>query len=643
MTQYSYSRVDLWHRCPYHYKLKYIDHLIEMPRLDADNPLIVGHALHKGIESGLAAMQDDYFNAFPVRTEGQENEMIKLEIMLPKVQKFLEQYSKCRIQHEVRISTSEFIGFADLIVTAPNGESLVLDFKYSNSVDNYLKSGQPHLYKYFLDQIGYNVTGIGFLFIPKVGIRQKKSEDLYQFRQRLKHECSTRQVDLRFLEYDEMEVVYWQNAVREIEAAIADPKHVYERNPNKDCFACNPRFAPEYLNAVKEGEEMITLPKNERRPLKTNLDPDVWLYADSYVGKTTFWDTFDNVLMINTDGNTDNITSPVFPLKDEVTQEGKMTKRKYAWETFMELVTTLEVGNAEGYKTIVLDLMEDIYEDCRVYVLHEHNWEHETDGSYGKGWSMVTEAFNNAIKRLKATGLQVVYISKENRKDITLRGGQTRTTFEPNLSAKTANFLTGTVDITMRAYVNDDDQHMLQLQKAPMTFGGGRYKFKVAEVPLDREAFLEALKDAQPINSNERAKPAKAKAKAKTTTATVDTDGNAEAEAKPTRRRRTRKTTPKTEPTTETIEPDTTDKGEPAEVEAEPVAKPKRTRRTRKPKNDDDMQTPPGEEDDSSTVDVDNSPKEALEDTTKGTAPTETSPARPRRRRRRRSEVSDED
>lgn len=50
--QFSYSRVDLFKRCPYHFKLRYIDRLTELPNYEANSPLIVGHALHTGIEKG---------------------------------------------------------------------------------------------------------------------------------------------------------------------------------------------------------------------------------------------------------------------------------------------------------------------------------------------------------------------------------------------------------------------------------------------------------------------------------------------------------------------------------------------------------------------------------------------------------------
>src|SRR5699024_4934368 len=130
LTQYSYSRVDLWIKCPYHYRLRYIERLHEIPRLDADSPLILGHALHKGIESGEQAMEKDYYDSYPVITNEQVNEMMKLQLLLPKVNAQLSAFKGCKFQHEYPIYTSDFIGFADLIITAPDGTSTVIDFKY---------------------------------------------------------------------------------------------------------------------------------------------------------------------------------------------------------------------------------------------------------------------------------------------------------------------------------------------------------------------------------------------------------------------------------------------------------------------------------------------------------------------------------
>ena len=241
---------------------------------------------------------------------------------------------------------------------------------------------------------------------------------------------------------------------------------------------------------------MFELPKNEKRQRVIDTNPDLWIYADSYVGKSTFVDKFDNVLFINTDGNTDNTESPYILIRDEKSMNGRVLKTKFGWETFLEIIDGLETQE-NTFETIAVDLVEDLRELCRTYIFKKYDWEHESDGNFGKGWQMVTTEFNNAIKRLKSLGYRIVFISKEKREEIKLKNNTTRTTFEPNIDSKTANVLSGTVDLTIRAFVNDEGVRKLQLKKVSNEFGGGRFNFKRDVINLDINEFKEALIEAQ--------------------------------------------------------------------------------------------------------------------------------------------------
>ena len=584
--QYSYSRVSLFQDCPYHFKLRYLDKLTELPDYSSNSPLILGHALHKGIETNKEEMLSDYFNSYPVITDDQINEAIKLEAMLPKVKEWLTQFADYEVINEYEINELSYRGFVDLIVKMPDGQCLVVDFKYSNSIDRYMESEQLHVYKHYLEKHGFKIKQLAYLFVEKTNVRQGKKEDLFQFRKRLIEKLRSAKITFVPIEYDPSKVNDFLVAIKKIEHTKD-----YPRNVSGNCFSCaaidakkkgkwTVLKAPEYLDAIQDenGEIEMILPKNERREKKVDTRPDLWIYADSYVGKSTFIDQFDNLLFLNTDGNTDNTTSPVMYINDEVTKTGRITKRKFAWETFLEVVEELE-ADSQDYEAVALDLYEDIRDHCRNYIMDKYNWEHESDGSFGKGWSMVTKEFQKAIKRLKAIGLQIIYISKELKKEVTLRGGAVRTTFMPNIDDKTANFTTGTVDLTLRAYVDEEDNHMLQLKKESNVFGGGRYEFLIDEVPLEKEAFLEALIDAQ------KGKTVKSKTIPRETTKDVNED------EKTTKRGRKKKESDVDE-VAEEVSKDTTE-----EKVDEPV-KEKKDRRKRRKKADvevTDDETPPGE------------------------------------------------
>lgn len=608
MTQYSYSRVDLYEKCPYHFKLRYVDKLAEIPDWNNPaNPLIIGNALHKGIETNVETAIAQYFDSFPGINDRMIEESMKLEILIPKVKQFLEEnFVGFEYIHEYEIDKPDYKGFVDLILTTPNGESMVIDFKYSNHIKNYVDSGQLHLYKHYLEQDGFDIKRMAFLFVPKTSMKQKDTEDLYHFRKRMVQTVEDSKVTLVPIEYDNMHVVYFQNSIKKIEAEKKYPKNV-----SGDCFSCKPKFAPIYLDAIQneKGDVEMVLPKNERREIEIDERPDFWLYADSYVGKSTFVDKVENLLFLNTDGNTDNTTAPFIPLKDEVTKSGRLTKRKLAWEVFLDTITELESVESD-YEAVALDLVEDIYEQCRVYVFEKNGWEHESDGSWGKGWSAVTTEFNNAMKRLKVLGYQIIYISKEQVNEITLKGGAKRTTFKPNIGDKQANFLTGTVDLTLRAYMDSNDERFLQLTKKQNVFGGGRYNWQVDTIPLDMEAFIEELNAAQE-GKNTKKKTDKPKRNKRNEVAEeenekvnqvaeeVQEEAAEEKEEKPKRTRKKREAKPDEQEDGDVEEKpkrQRKSRNSSEEVQEEKEEKPKRQRRQRKAVEDD---TPPGEEDSS--------------------------------------------
>ena len=488
----SHSRVDLYKRCHFHYRLKYVDRMTQLDEHKADSPLTIGNALHYGLEVGnKQEMIDYYYSQFLVKTDKIINEAIKLELAFDKVYPILQNIT---IKHqEYVIEEPEFKGIVDLITENDDGTVDIFDFKYSNNVDSYMDSPQLHIYQYYLEQYGFKVNKLGYIFIPKLFIRQKKNEDLDQFRKRLVTEYRDKQVQLVEIPKDEMQIVYFFNDAKSIQIDFSKSYKELERNINDSCFAC--KYGEDYLEIIEEDDEIMALPKNEKRELKLDLKPDFWIYADSYVGKSTFVDSFDDVLFINTDGNTDNTTSPVVSVRDHVTRKGRIEETQFGWEDFKNTVTDLGVEE-NTFQAVAIDLVEDLYELCRTYVFNKNNIEHESDSGFGKGWDLVKKEFVDTMKRLKALKYQLIFISKENRKEIKERSGASYTTFSPNLQEKQSNILSGIVDLTIHAE-KDGEKRYINLITDEHTFGGGRFDFKVKTCELNRKSFEQALKDAQ--------------------------------------------------------------------------------------------------------------------------------------------------
>ena len=143
----------------------------------------------------------------------------------------------------------------------------------------------------------------------------------------------------------------------------------------------------------------MNLPENKKRELKkeklTQL-PDLFIYGASYVGKSTLFDSLDNVLFINTDGNCDMYQNPSVYIGKTVQMNGRMKVEKSAWQNFLEVIEELE-KRENTFKFIALDLVEDLREHCRVYMCDKLKIAHESDSNYSKGWDMVTTEYNQAV------------------------------------------------------------------------------------------------------------------------------------------------------------------------------------------------------------------------------------------------------
>lgn len=481
--QYSHSRVDCHNSCPYKYQLRYKDKLKTIPAYEPNNALICGNAMHQGAETNLEDALEFYHSNYPIITDKHVDEIIKFEHLIPKIHEILDGVNVYK--KEFRINTSRFIGIVDLITENEDGTVDVFDYKYSNAIEKYIESPQLHIYKYFLEQIGFKVRKLGFIFIPKVSIRQKNEESLYQFRRRLQEDLKVSKIQIAEVIYDASKVIEFMDDIVKINEATD-----YKRNPTKLCDWCDYKKL-----CLEENDVYMKLPVNKRREKQVDENPDLWIYAQSYVGKSTLIDKYEDLLFLNTDGNTDNTTAPVIPIVDEITVTGRITNRKFAWEVFKETISELEKKDND-FKRVGLDLVEDLYEHCRLYMYDKNGWQHESDGGFGKGWDMIKTEFLSNIKRLKALGYQIIYISKEVATEVTLKNGTKYTTYAPNINAKVANVLAGTVDLTIRAYV-DGDKRYIQLAKDENAFGGGRFNFVEKKCELTMDSFKKALLDAQ--------------------------------------------------------------------------------------------------------------------------------------------------
>ena len=470
--------------------MRYIDGITTNPPIEADNALVIGTALHTGIEKDVKTAINEYFMSYPIIDDSHVNEAIKLENLIPKAKAVLPSG-----EYEVEIKDDDFHGFIDLLTPATvfeRGVELpnvydIYDFKYSNNVNHYKDSRQLHLYKYFFEKCnpGKKIRNLYFLFVPKVNIKQKKTEDLQEFRNRIRSELAKVDVKVEQIEFDHNKVIDWLLQVKKI-----NEKADFEQNQGWFCRYC------EFEEFCMKGwNYFMNLPKNERRNIEKVEKRVMWIYGVPFCGKTTFANGFPDPLMLNTDGNIKFVDAPYIRIKDEIKVEGRMTKKTLAWQIFKDVIEELEKKD-NTFKTIIVDLVEDLYEYCRLFMYDQMGIKHESDDSF-KAWDMVRGEFLNTLKRLMALDYEnIILISHEDTsKDITKKGGDKITAIKPNMQDKVALKVAGMVDIVARI-VADGDVRTFNFKSNEVIFGGGRLKTDAQDIALDVNELFKVYDEA---------------------------------------------------------------------------------------------------------------------------------------------------
>lgn len=211
----------------------------------------------------------------------------------------------------------------------------------------------------------------------------------------------------------------------------------------------------------------------------------IWVYGQPFSGKTTMACGSPKHYVLSTDGNAEYVTDSWKLIADEVKVEGRMTKRTFAWDVLKQEIEKLERKDND-YQTIILDLAEDTYEMCRLYMYDKLKISHESDDSF-KAWDKVRTEYLSTMRRLMSLDYDIVLLSHEDTsKDITKKSGENITAIKPNVVDKVALKLAGMVAFVGRA-VCDNGKYQLQIKTDEVVFGGGRLGVSNVTVPLNWE------------------------------------------------------------------------------------------------------------------------------------------------------------
>ena len=177
---------------------------------------------------------------------------------------------------------------------------------------------------------------------------------------------------------------------------------------------------------------MSLLPEN--KPMEKNITPKVFfLWGQSMHGKTYLARQFPDPIIINTDGNGKKIDTPHVDV--------------YDFETFVNVLREIEEGK-HTFKTIVIDLVDDIKTFLEEYVCKKYDVENLADAGFGKGYGDVKATWKRLMIRLTQLPYYVVFISHVVQ--LTDEYDKNKKKEQPSLEQKYMNMTKGRTDVMIK-------------------------------------------------------------------------------------------------------------------------------------------------------------------------------------------------
>lgn len=176
----------------------------------------------------------------------------------------------------------------------------------------------------------------------------------------------------------------------------------------------------------------MLLPANNLK--EKDITPKMFfIWGQSMSGKTYLARRFPSPIILNTDGNAKKVDTPSVDI--------------YDFETFVQVLQEIEEGKHD-YKTIIIDLIDDIKTMLEIYVCKKYNVEALADAGYGKAFTDVKAIWKKLMIRLSQLKYNVVFIShiQESQDEDNAQ----RTVEKPSLEQKYYNMTMGRCDLSIK-------------------------------------------------------------------------------------------------------------------------------------------------------------------------------------------------
>lgn len=169
----------------------------------------------------------------------------------------------------------------------------------------------------------------------------------------------------------------------------------------------------------------------------------IFLYGREKIGKSTFASQFPDAVFLMCEPGLNALNTYQVPID--------------SWPTFLEACAEL-AEHKHQFRTIVIDIVDILYQHCSAHVLGEYQVQHESDLDWGKGWKVVENEFSRVVSKLSVLGLGIILISHSELVTIRPKYAPEYTRIVPTLSKQARSFTMGLADHILYMDVDNGQQ-----------------------------------------------------------------------------------------------------------------------------------------------------------------------------------------
>lgn len=218
------------------------------------------------------------------------------------------------------------------------------------------------------------------------------------------------------------------------------------------------------------------------------------IYGEPGVGKSVFALHSPKPFFITTDGN--------YEWLDEFGAKEKDHIQVSSWKESKEVFK----GDFEGYETIVVDLLEDMFKWCEYEFCKTSKIDHISDIGYGKGYDITRNEFFIEISKLLAKDKNIILIMHGIDKIVKDRRGVEHTCYipSPRIPDKVIDMIEGRVRYFLRCYLKaEESENGVILKKRYLSVVPKENEFGIIrgvneneiphDIPLDFNEFAKVI------------------------------------------------------------------------------------------------------------------------------------------------------